>query len=88
MARGGTTVTTATLCTVCGSAADPSLQLAECGECGGRFHLNLRTDVEASGCGAAFVSATCGMTTYCDPCGVRLEAAARASGMAGPIRVA
>jgi hypothetical protein len=50
--------------------------LGECDECRRPFHLNLRVDIEALSCGAAYVSAACGMNVYCDPCGTRLEAEA------------
>lgn len=79
--------TTGRLCTVCGRPASPQLVLDECGECGGAFHLNLRTDVEARGCGAAFVSNACGMTTLCDPCAERLATAAMAQGGPRLVRV-
>src|SRR5690606_22278372 len=63
-----------TRCAVCGEPFDDARQRDQCGECSGWFHLNLRTDVEARSCGAAYVGNACGMTTYCDPCGGLLEA--------------
>jgi hypothetical protein len=63
-------------CAVCDGPFDDPRQRDECGECGGLFHLNLRTDIEARSCGGAYVGNACGMSIYCDPCGARLEAGA------------
>ncbi len=66
-------------CSVCAKRIEPK-QHAICDECLRPFHLNLRTDVDESSCGAAYVGAACGMSVYCDPCGSHLGANAGASG--------
>lgn len=66
-------------CRVCGQVIEASRH-AICDECLAPFHLNLRTDLDDASCGAAYVSAACGMSVYCDPCGARLEAEAAATG--------
>lgn len=45
---------TTTTCSVCGNAADERYS-ALCGECGRRFHLNPRNDVEGKDCGAVWI---------------------------------
>lgn len=66
-------------CRVCGQVIEAARH-AICDECGAPFHLNLRTDLDEASCGAAYVSAACGMSVYCDSCGARLEAEAAATG--------
>jgi hypothetical protein len=61
-------------CSVCQLSIGEPRQRGACDECGRPFHLNLRTDIDAVSCGAAYVSAACGMNVYCNPCGARLEA--------------
>ncbi|MGE0133842.1 MAG: hypothetical protein AB7L91_00295 [Dehalococcoidia bacterium] len=60
------------LCTVCGEVVPPARH-AICDECLQPFHLNLRTDIDETSCGAAYVGAACGWSVYCDPCGARLQ---------------
>jgi hypothetical protein len=50
------------------------------------FHLNLRTDLDLPSCGAAYVSAACRMSVYCNPCGARIERMTAAA-TARPLRV-
>jgi hypothetical protein len=67
-------------CSVCEQPVEQPRQHAECDECGRAFHLNLRIDIEAPRCGAAYIGAACGMNVYCDPCGARLAASAASAG--------
>lgn len=69
-------------CSVCHGPFEDARMRGECDECLQPFHLNLRTDIEATSCGAAYVGAACGMSVYCDPCGARLATAAAGSGAA------
>lgn len=66
-------------CSVCGHIVERARH-AICDECLRPFHLNLRTDLEAASCGAAYIGSACGMSVYCDPCGARLEGLAAATG--------
>jgi hypothetical protein len=68
-------------CSVCQRPIEEPRHGGACDECGRPFHLNLRTDIEALGCGAAYVGIACGMSVYCDPCGARLAAAAASFGV-------
>jgi hypothetical protein len=76
----------ATACSVCDRAIDDPRHRAECDDCLRAFHLNLRTDLDLPSCGAAYVSAACGMSVYCNPCGARVERMTAAA-TARPLRV-
>lgn len=67
-------------CYVCKRPIEEPRLRGECDECGRPFHLNLRTDIKALSCGAAYVGTACGMSVYCDPCGARLAAQTTSTG--------
>ncbi len=61
-------------CSVCDGPIEEPRHRGECADCMRPFHLNLRTDIQARSCGAAYVTGACGASVYCDPCGARLLA--------------
>lgn len=54
-------------CAVCGGAALPA-ELAECADCGARFHLDFGRRGAGRSCGAPTFGAACGFSFGCDRC--------------------
>jgi hypothetical protein len=56
------------MCIVCGEPADAKMS-SECNQCGGRFHLNQRNDVEAKDCGRVWIDEQfLALQFACDTC--------------------
>ena len=54
-------------CDICAEPAEAG-RLDTCGDCGRRFHLSLRTDLDVRSCGAAVTSGACGWSVVCNEC--------------------
>ena len=55
-------------CAVCERVEGDARLLQDCFECGARFHLNPRNDVEGIDCGDAWIGPTLGVHFYCQRC--------------------